>query len=117
MRAILFAALAGIFQINPAAGSTGSPPRSAVTSSLPRAVVVVEPTRLPRSFPGGTIHIEFALDRSGRPHSIRLGAVRDRQLAEQVVKAFSQWQFEAAVECASVQGQRFILPLAIKPQD
>jgi TonB family protein len=117
MKTHLFvAALAGLSLLHPAfAESTDALARPPATLIQPRAITVVEPTMLPRSFAGGIVTVEFTLDSHGRPQDIRLPSVKDRELAAQVLKAFSQWQF-ALPSDAALAAKRFVIPLEIRAQ-
>jgi hypothetical protein len=82
----------------------------------PTPIVVVEPTRLPRSFPGGILQLEFALDDSGHSRDIQLNSVYDARVNQQVLKAFSQWQFAPAQSKTATEPKHCLLPLEVKPQ-
>ncbi len=111
---LLAAALTGVSFASSAFAFTPT----AVTSPAPRPVLdsVVKPTGLPLTFAGGVINIEFTLDSSGAPREIQIHAVRDAALRRQLLKAFSQWRFEAGATDATNAQKRFILPLQITPE-
>jgi TonB family protein len=77
---------------------------------------VVMPTNLPRSFLRSTVHVEFSIDQAGQPRDIKVLSSADRAVKDQVVAAFSQWRFEAAVGEPGIEAKRFVLPLEVVPQ-
>lgn len=120
MKAVLFAAaFTGLSLAHSAfAVATPSPAHPAtVAGAQPSPTLVVEPTDLPRSFAGGTVYIEFSLDKEGRPQNVRVPWVFDRQLSRPILKVFRQWQFAPATDEAAATNKRFLLPLEIRPQN
>lgn len=95
---------------------TGSAFAYAPTGSAAKLVPskVVSPTDLPRTFTRTVVNIEFTVDQNGRPQDITV-ATSDRNAKEQIVKAFSQWQFEVTSRDTTTTAKRFVLPLEIVP--
>ena len=114
---LLIAALAGVSLASPVLAVTAPPPVSSAsaTASQPKPSVVVAPANLPRVFAGTTIEVEFTLDPDGHPQNIRVLSVFDARVKREVVKAFSQWQFETAGAASPAQGRRYVLPIGIAP--
>lgn len=82
-----------------------------------KPAVIVQPTNLPRAFKGGIVTVEFSLDQAGRPREIQFPSAVEAQLAERVLQAFSQWQFDPSAAGELPAGKRFVLPIEIRPQD
>ena len=91
-----------------------SPAPANADATAPMPTVVVNPTRLPLSFRGGTFDVDFKLDANGKPYDIRVRSVRDAQVARQIKTAFSQWTFTPAPDQKWTQEKRFVVPLEIK---
>lgn len=88
------------------------------TKCSPRVIAasVVNPTRLPQTFAGATVNIEFSLDQNGQPRAIRIPNVEDKQLKTQLMAAFKQWRFEGVSAEAVSSGKRFVLPVELRPE-
>ena len=74
---------------------------------------VVNPTGLPRNFVGAVIDVEFSLDKKGQPCNINVLRVDNRELEQQLLKAFRQWRFEPGTNDPAANAKRFILPIQI----
>ena len=76
--------------------------------------VVVNPTRLPLTFRGGTVKLDFKLDENGKPYDIQVQSANDAELTRQIKTAFSQWTFSPPRDQKRAPDARFVLPLEIK---
>ena len=118
---LLTAALAGVLVTGSVfAGSDAACTKCAAPVHVAPATVV-NPTGLPRTFENATVNVEFSVDAAGQPHQIRLesvhnGTADERRLKRQLVQAFRQWRFDGDVSAASATGQRFVLPLKLRPE-
>ena len=93
--------------------SAFTPRNSALNEAAPLKLVprkVVNPTKLPLSFRGDVINVEFSLDAEGRPRNIQVTSPVEWAVRERIVKALSQWEFDPA---AAADRTRFVLPLEV----
>lgn len=109
----LFAAFAGVSLITSTFAVPAPTPASA-DATAPLPTVIVNPTRLPLGFRGGTVDVDFKLDVNGKPYDIRVRSAHDAELARQIKTAFSQWTFTPVPDRMRAQEKRFVLPLEIK---
>jgi TonB family protein len=77
---------------------------------------IVTPSGLPESFSRSIVNVEFSLDASGQPKDVKVLSNADRNVKEQVVKAFKQWKFEPIAAQPGAETPRFVLPLDIVPE-
>lgn len=120
---LLVAAFAGVFVTGSAfAGHDAADVKAASGQSIHLTPAkVVSPTGLPSAYENATVKVEFSVDPEGQPQEIRLDSVdvrspNERVLKRQLVEAFRQWRFDGDVNAASTTGQRFILPLKLRPE-
>jgi outer membrane biosynthesis protein TonB len=110
-KSLLIAALAGVALTVNAFAYT--PQDSAASMPRPIASSVVKPTRLPHTFSGGVVNVEFSLDQAGQPRDIKVLQVSDPVLKARLVAAFSQWRFEKGATGENAP-KRFILPIEVR---
>ncbi len=112
---IATAALLGVMSTSAFALTTvATPGKAAASLEKPALTKVVNPTKLPRSFMGETVMLNFTVDAQGRAHDINVMWQSDSALRRSLIEAVSQWEFTPARKDGLAVPTRVSLPVELK---
>lgn len=108
----LIAAAAAAFSASVTFAST--PAQSAASSAIkPVPVHVVNPTDLPIEALNSTVDMVMTIDEKGVPHDVRSAHFVNRQIAQRLEAALSQWRFQPQYVDGRAVPTRVVLPLTL----